>query len=315
MGKGGSTAAFITPRNRSWVMSLGLGILVSCIVVFYLLGLSSVTSRAIGGSPEDEKMPLSKPVPAHAMGETMPLSNLVPAVNSAEETCSSETTSSCTLKSEIGNQAVGSASVYFVRTTCDNSVAVNSQRPWVLFLHGAAFSVEEWIKIDSLQLTAKQGFNNVAVDMPGFGKSGAAKTDQASFLKDLVAAFGMKQVIVVSPSMSGRFSVPYLMRNEPELVGYVAVAPGYTETFKNTEYQSIKTPTLIIIGEKDTGLGFTAIEHLSNLAAQRKHMVPNAGHPSYNDNPADFHQQLFHFFKCEFCDAKFCIANIEHAAR
>ena len=37
----------------------------------------------------------------------------------------------------------------------------------VIFLHGASFSSETWVKLNSLQLAAALGYNAYAVDLPG----------------------------------------------------------------------------------------------------------------------------------------------------
>ena len=52
-----------------------------------------------------------------------------------------------------------------VVTKCEGGS--NQDRPWVVFLHGKSYTTRNWIEINMLRLTAKFGFNNVAIDLPG----------------------------------------------------------------------------------------------------------------------------------------------------
>ena len=52
----------------------------------------------------------------------------------------------------------------------------------------------------------------------------------------------------------------------PELMcAFVPVAPVSTNKISREEYESVSVPTLIVVGEKDTGLGRTSVNHLSQI--------------------------------------------------
>ena len=49
------------------------------------------------------------------------------------------------------------------------------------------------------------------------------------------------------------------------MCAFVPVAPVSTNKFTREEYESVSVPTLIVVGEKDTGLGRTSAKHLSQI--------------------------------------------------
>ena len=49
------------------------------------------------------------------------------------------------------------------------------------------------------------------------------------------------------------------------MCAFVPVAPGYANKIPREEYESVSVPTLIIVGEKDTGLGRTSSKLLSQI--------------------------------------------------
>lgn len=56
-----------------------------------------------------------------------------------------------------------------------------------------------------------------------------------------------------------------------------------------------QTPTLILYGERDTGLGQQALQSLQHLPKHRVVVLPGAGHACYMDKPEDFHRALLGF--------------------
>ena len=49
------------------------------------------------------------------------------------------------------------------------------------------------------------------------------------------------------------------------MCAFVPVAPVSTNKVTREEYESVSVPTLIVVGEKDTGLGRTSAKHLSQI--------------------------------------------------
>ncbi|XP_067662156.1 putative protein-lysine deacylase ABHD14B [Haliotis asinina] len=170
----------------------------------------------------------------------------------------------------------------------------------VLFLHGQRFSSKNWLDIGTLSLVSSWGHRGVAVDLPGYGNTQDVLGDSSpgDFLGALVKALKMTRPVVVSPSMSGGFSLPFLF-NQPETAedrsrGYLPVAPVATDKYTEA-YSKSKIPTMIVYGENDTNLGTSSLKDLIKLPNSKPFVVPDAGHPAYINNPSFFHRLLYNF--------------------
>lgn len=77
----------------------------------------------------------------------------------------------------------------------------------------------------------------------------------------------------------------------------VAMGPGLVD-FTPPPYPFsplFQTPTLILYGDRDTGLGQQALQSLRHLPKHRVVVLPGAGHACYMDKPEDFHRALLGF--------------------
>ncbi|KAM4613655.1 putative protein-lysine deacylase ABHD14B [Polymixia lowei] len=176
----------------------------------------------------------------------------------------------------------------------------------VLLLHGIRFSSENWLSIGTLEVLAKAGCRAVAIDLPGFGQSKSAEAPAAvgelapgGFLKQVCEGLGLSPVVVISPSLSGMYSLPFLFQHQALIQAYIPVAPICTEKFTAEQYQSIKIPALIVYGDQDTQLGEQSLSNLSNLANHRVVVMKGAGHPCYLDDPDSWHKALTDFLNMQ----------------
>jgi abhydrolase domain-containing protein 14 len=167
--------------------------------------------------------------------------------------------------------------------------------PPVLLLHGAAFDSGTWEKLGTLGVLARAGFRAVAVDLPGFGQSTAARVDPDRFLAALLPALGLHRPVIVSPSMSGRFSFPYVSAHPESVAGFVPVAPvGAAEYAKRLHGSSV--PTLVVWGERDSVFPVALAWSLADAFSDARVLVlPGARHPAYLDRPELFHRELVAF--------------------
>uniref|UniRef100_A0A3B3ZY12 Putative protein-lysine deacylase ABHD14B n=1 Tax=Periophthalmus magnuspinnatus TaxID=409849 RepID=A0A3B3ZY12_9GOBI len=172
----------------------------------------------------------------------------------------------------------------------------------VLLLHGIRFSSKNWLEIGTLEALAKAGCHCVAVDLPGLGQSKAAQSPApfgelapAQFLKALCESLGLAPVVIISPSLSGMFSLPFLMEHPSMVRAYVPVAPICTEKFTAEQYQNVKVPALIVYGDEDSQLGQVSLNNLKNLANHKVVVMKGAGHPCYLDDPDTWHKALIDF--------------------
>ncbi|KAF7207950.1 putative protein-lysine deacylase ABHD14B [Nothobranchius furzeri] len=172
----------------------------------------------------------------------------------------------------------------------------------VLLLHGIRFSSQNWLSIGTLETLAKVGCRAIAIDLPELGQSKSAKAPApvgelgpAGFLKEVCEQLSLTPVVVISPSLSGMYSLPFLLQHQSLIRAYVPVAPICTEKFTAEQYQGVKVPTLIVYGDQDTQLGELSLHNLSNLPNHRVVVMKGAGHPCYLDDPNTWHKALTDF--------------------
>lgn len=167
--------------------------------------------------------------------------------------------------------------------------------PSFLLLHGARFSSATWLELGTLGTLAEAGFYVVAVDLPGFGKTPESSQSPAAFLEGLIEQVAPEPPIVVSPSMSGRFSLALATRAPRMLAGLVAVAPvGIPEALEALEGDPL--PVLAIWGDNDELIPLEDGRRLTEALENSKLVVlEDAGHPSYLDRPEEFHAALIAF--------------------
>ncbi|XP_076985227.1 putative protein-lysine deacylase ABHD14B [Tamandua tetradactyla] len=173
----------------------------------------------------------------------------------------------------------------------------------VLLLHGIRFSSETWQKLGTLQKLAQAGYRAVAIDLPGLGNSKEATAPApigelapGSFLTAVVDALELGPPVVISPSLSGMYSLPFLTAPGSQLQGYVPVAPICTDKISAADYAGVKTPALIVYGAQDP-MGQTSFEHLKQLPNHRVLVMEGAGHPCYLDKPEEWHAGLLEFLQ------------------
>uniref|UniRef100_A0A8C3WQX1 Putative protein-lysine deacylase ABHD14B n=1 Tax=Catagonus wagneri TaxID=51154 RepID=A0A8C3WQX1_9CETA len=118
----------------------------------------------------------------------------------------------------------------------------------VLLLHGIHFSSETWQNLGTLHRLAEAGYRAVAIDLPGLGRSREATPAPlgglvpSSFLAAVVDALDLGSPVVVSPSLSGMYSLPFLTAPDSQLRGYVPVAPICTDKINADDYARVKVP-------------------------------------------------------------------------
>jgi abhydrolase domain-containing protein 14 len=78
----------------------------------------------------------------------------------------------------------------------------------------------------------------------GFGESqkeALDNTEKVEFMEQLMIHAHLKRPVIVSPSMSGSFSIPYIMSDQPStcterIAGFIPVAPVGTEKYSHAHY-------------------------------------------------------------------------------
>jgi abhydrolase domain-containing protein 14 len=167
--------------------------------------------------------------------------------------------------------------------------------PDLLLLHGAAFRAETWRELGTLALAAARGLHVVAVDLPGFGDTPRSELGRTRFLGALILALELDRPTLVSPSMSGGFTLPVLLESPELLGGWVAVAPaGVSEPPPGLA--SLDLPTLVVWGSEDSVFPLEQGRRLAEIIPSAELLIlEGAKHPCYLDQPELFHERVLAF--------------------
>lgn len=165
----------------------------------------------------------------------------------------------------------------------------------VLLLHGASFSAQKWEDLGTLDLLAAAGYRAIAVDLPGYGKSTHIGMPPKELLPALYVAFQLDRAVIVSPSMSGSYVLPFAARWPMRVAGVVACAPiGIEATLPDLVESPV--PFLLFWGTNDTTVPVTQARALLDAVQDAQlYMVENGGHAAYVKEPAKFHKELIAF--------------------
>lgn len=165
----------------------------------------------------------------------------------------------------------------------------------VLLLHGARFNSETWRTLGTLDLLAGAGYRVLALDLPGYGRSETSPVGHETFLLEAMSALGIDKAAVVSPSMSGQFSFPLVVRFPERVAAFVPVAPAGSERYLRL-LKKVRVPALVVWGEKDPIIPVEKSDALAAALEDSKRVIlKGATHPCYLDRPGEFHRELLDF--------------------
>ncbi|CAF2487670.1 unnamed protein product [Rotaria sp. Silwood2] len=170
----------------------------------------------------------------------------------------------------------------------------------ILLLHGQAFSSQIWEKIGTLQYLASWGYQAFAIDLPGYGNSSlpvVQETAGAQWLTKLIRSLRLSNFVIISPSMSGRFSLPYVIQSntkQQSIRGFIPISPVGTKKFDINNYKQVQISTLIVYGENDAQFE-SAINDLKQIPSSEVLIIKNASHACYVQQPLEFHNGLRQF--------------------
>ncbi len=170
----------------------------------------------------------------------------------------------------------------------------------LLFLHGRAFTKQDWIDSGILRKAARAGNKAIAIDLPGYGDTPATTSENGQFLADTIQALGLspESVVLVSPSLSGFHSLAMLeLDPPPTLAGYVAISPKGVPTFAGLTPETT-IPTLIMWADNDPAIPTSQAELLaSKIPDSQIKLFESNTHPFYFDLTTEFNRELALFVR------------------
>jgi abhydrolase domain-containing protein 14 len=169
--------------------------------------------------------------------------------------------------------------------------------PTVVLLHGARFTSKTWEDLGTLDRLAAAGHHVVALDLPGYGRSEpSALAPDAYLVRALDTLLPNRRVVLVSPSMSGGYSLPFVAEHSDRVAGFVPIAPVGISRYA-AGVRGLHVPSLVVWGENDTIIPVAQAEVLATALSGRTLILEGAGHPCYLDRPEDFHRALLAFLQ------------------
>lgn len=174
-------------------------------------------------------------------------------------------------------------------------VAGEHTAPNVVLLHGASFSAETWRELGTIELLANSGYRVYAVDLPGYGRSEPNDVSPDVWLRELLDELGIGRCVLVSPSMSGQFALPALVKAPDRFQGFVAIAPVALPKYLN-ELIGSEVPVLAIWGSDDDLVPQEQAQQLvGTVRSGRKVVIEGGSHAPYMNQTKAFHEELAQF--------------------
>mmetsp|Transcript_18737 Transcript_18737/g.25958 ORF Transcript_18737/g.25958 Transcript_18737/m.25958 type:complete len:440 (+) Transcript_18737:242-1561(+) len=173
----------------------------------------------------------------------------------------------------------------------------------VVLLHGAAFSSHTWQNLGTLNLLADAGIHAFAVDLPGYGQSQveakfATPESRAEFILKLFGKLEVREPVIVAPSASGFFVIPFIVHHCQHLSGVFFVAPVGVRTHLEALHSTLwhrpsgQLPAVVVYGSKDPWMGTDMLKLTAAIPGAEKVVFDGAKHPAYLDDPVRFHLLL-----------------------
>ena len=109
-----------------------------------------------------------------------------------------------------------------------------------------------------------------------------------------MTALKIEKPALVSPSMSGRFSIPLIVSDPNAISAYIPVAPVIPPDFKPSFIPSGAFRTLVVWGSKDE-YGKDRSKELLEIPGAVPFEIEGGSHPCYLDEPELFNSKLVNF--------------------
>lgn len=284
-----------SPASSSRWMKVIAGLLVALVVGVFFNGFRpSTVAPAVHGVPP----PVARAVPSNSVKDRFVNGEATRIVDGMEETEVYLKSDHFLHENHIIEKTLQTAAeeVYVYKLSPPRNVTKRART--VMLFHGAKYSVAAWQRTGTLKALAMAGYNVIATDLPGYGRSRGQVPAlfRGDYVRALIRAVAVFRPYVVSPSISGTFTLPVLMKTPERIRGFIGVAPVGLSTFTPEEYSKVDFPTMFMYGANDPmhGEGAATVKAIPHT---RVEVIPNAGHACYLDAPDAFHQLLLAFLE------------------
>uniref|UniRef100_A0A0M3HJJ6 Alpha/beta hydrolase n=1 Tax=Ascaris lumbricoides TaxID=6252 RepID=A0A0M3HJJ6_ASCLU len=123
---------------------------------------------------------------------------------------------------------------------------------------------------------------------------GMEPQDKVSFMTSLLRALNLTKLIIVSPSASGAYSMPFVIQHQRYLSGFVAVEACCSNGY---EWANFEVPTVIIYGGASAALTPNISSELKKIPENNLVIIPDAPHAVYTKKPIEFMTVLVNFME------------------
>lgn len=168
----------------------------------------------------------------------------------------------------------------------------------LVLLHGASFHAETWLNIGVLHQLQKTPVNKIiAIDLPGYGYSQTCPLEPIDFMVACFEKMFITMPIIIAPSMSGMYALPYLIQHASRITGFVALAPVGIVKYQS-QLKQIALPSLAIWGEHDHIVPVAYADLLcQQLPNCKKIIIQSAGHACYLNQTNTFIEHVVAFIR------------------
>ncbi|MHB1907641.1 MAG: alpha/beta fold hydrolase [Nitrososphaerales archaeon] len=179
-----------------------------------------------------------------------------------------------------------------------------TSQPVIVLFHGNAFSLDDWEKTKTIQKLSEEGYHVCAIDLPIGAGSKSSKVDPTKYprvsdlapvIEEIFEKLGIKDAIIVGPSMGGAYALGYSITHEKNVRALVLIAPslGRLDDEEKEKIQELKVPVLLIWGKNDSVVPLEYGRDLKEKIVSSKLLILNdAGHSAHLDKPGEFNEIL-----------------------
>ncbi|MGC8496318.1 MAG: alpha/beta fold hydrolase [Candidatus Micrarchaeia archaeon] len=168
--------------------------------------------------------------------------------------------------------------------------------PFVL-LHGSHYTADTWKSIGTLDAISNAGMRAIAVDYPGFGKSGALDIGPGEFVLEFLEETRITHTALLGASMGGQIALDFAVGHADMLDGLVLVGAVGVEDYIDRLDAISDKHVLLIWGDSDDVSPKSNYEALIGACPLSKFINIGHRHACYLDDSKSFNNAVADFVR------------------